>query len=176
MPQNENRVKVRSLSCEFHPFNHPSVDLLVCFLSLPCCITQPPLNFRAWLLACISPVKFIIPSMIAKESVLGQAVLFSFPILQTFFVDCSALGCPSINTILSQRFSNSWDIKKDFTSLPRDFCRYFYVTLGLFFHFLQDCTLCSCVIFAHSTSAKVATCPEFVLFVGTLQTDEHSGL
>lgn len=47
--------------------------------------------------------------MIAKENVLGQAVdfLFSFPILQTFFVDCSALGCPSINTILSQRFSNS---------------------------------------------------------------------
>lgn len=62
--------------------------------------------------------------MIAKESVLGQAVdfLFSFPILQTFFVDCGALGCPSINTILSQRFSYR-DIKKDFTSLPRDFCR-----------------------------------------------------
>lgn len=145
-----------------------------------CPVASPNLPWTSGhgLLACISPVKFIIPSMIAKENVLGQAVdfLFSFPILQTFFVDCSALGCPSINTILSQRFSNSWDIKKDFTSLPRDFCRYFYVTLGLFFHFLQDCTLCSCVIFAHSTSAKVATCPEFVLFVGTLQTDEHSGL
>lgn len=63
--------------------------------------------------------------MIAKESVLGQAVdfLFSFPILQTFFVDCSALGCPSINTILSQRFSYNWHMKKDFTSLPSDFCR-----------------------------------------------------